>query len=79
MAIFLFFLFAIVLGAGIGLAAERANIIDRSVPAAMIVGAAGAVAGFMILTVAHAALTWRLGLAVAMSLAALWLLPGRGK
>lgn len=79
MAIFIFFLIAIAIGAAIGLLAERAHIIDRSIPAAILIGAAGAVAGFMVLTIANAPLTWRLGLAITMSLAALWLLPGRGK
>ncbi len=79
MAILLLFLAAIALGAVIGLLAERAHVIDRTVPAAILIGATGAVAGFMVLTVANAPLTWRLALAIVTSLAALWLLPGRGK
>jgi presenilin-like A22 family membrane protease len=78
-SILIFFVLSAVIGGLVGYIAERFNIIDRTVIAAVVTGAGGAVAGFMVLTVASVPITYRVFTAVAFAILALWMLPGRGK
>jgi hypothetical protein len=79
MALLIFFILSAMIGGAVGYFAERLNIIDRTMPAAIIIGAGGAVCGFMILTVAKIAIWYRVATAIIFAMLALWMLPGRGK